>query len=56
MLFDGKNKDVVVTGIYDEKMTPMESAPHPKQLLYVKVDDITDIKKGMIIRSRHCEA
>ncbi len=56
MLFDGSNKETVVTGIYDEKMTPMESAPHPKQMLYVKLDDITDIKKGMIIRSRHCEA
>lgn len=56
MLFDGENKETTVTGIYDEKMTPMESAPHPKQLLYVKLDDLSDVKKGMIIRSKHCEA
>lgn len=56
MLFDGKNKTVTVEGIFDEKMIPMESAPHPKQQLYVKVDNIEDIKTGMIMRSEHCEA
>lgn len=56
MLFDGTNKETLVTGIYDEKMTPMESAPHPKQLLYVKLEDMSQVKKGMIIRSKHCEA
>lgn len=56
MAFDGDNLDVVVEGIYDEKMMPMESAPHPKQLLYIKVSDKTGIEKGMVIRSRHCEA
>lgn len=56
MLFDGNNADVRVEAIYDERMSSMESAPHPKQLLYIKVDDVTNIKKGMIIRSKHCEA
>lgn len=56
MLFDGKNADVRVEAIYDERMSSMESAPHPKQLLYIKIDDMTKIKKGMIIRSKHCEA
>ena len=56
MLFDGTNKETLVTSIYDEKMTPMESAPHPKQLLYVKLEDMSQVKKGMIIRSKHCEA
>ena len=56
MLFDGTNADVRVEAIYDERMSPMESAPHPKQLLYVKINDISNIKKGMIIRSKHCEA
>lgn len=56
MLFDGQNKNVKVTGIFDEKMKPMESAPHPKQLLYIRLDDIDNIKPGMIMRSKHCEA
>ncbi len=56
MLFDGNNADVRVEAIYDERMSSMESAPHPKQLLYIKIDDMTKIKKGMIIRSKHCEA
>lgn len=56
MLFDGDNKDVIVKGIKDERGVDMESAPHPKQLLYVKLSDTTGIEKGMIIRSRHCEA
>lgn len=56
MLFDGSNADVRAEAIYDERMSSMESAPHPKQLLYIKIDDMTNIKKGMIIRSKHCEA
>lgn len=56
MLFDGENKTVIVKGIFDEKMTPMESAPHPKQLLYVRVDSTEGIKAGMIMRTEHCEA
>lgn len=56
MLFDGTNKMAKVSGIFDEKMMPMESAPHPKQLLYIKLDNIEDMKPGMIMRSKHCEA
>ena len=32
---DGRNLSVQVQGIYDEDGTPMESAPHPQQVLYV---------------------
>ena len=56
MLFDGKNSNVKVTELFDERMNPVESAPHPKQLLYIRFDDSSDIKTGMIIRSKHCEA
>ncbi len=56
MMFDGTNKDVRVEAIYDERMNSMDSAPHPKQLLYLKVSDDTQIENGMIIRSKHCEA
>lgn len=56
MAFDGNNIDVVVTGIRDEKGKSMESAPHPKQLLYVSVSDTAALSVGMIMRSRHCEA
>lgn len=56
MLYNGDNKIVRVIGIYDEKMRPMESAPHPKQLLYIEISDTDGISDGMVIRSRHCEA
>lgn len=56
MAFDGENIDVAVLAIRDEHGTEMESAPHPKQLLYVKVSHPEKIQKGMIIRTRHCEA
>ncbi len=32
---DGSNLSLTVKGIWDEAGTPMESAPHPKQVLYV---------------------
>ena len=54
MAFDGENVDVEVLAIHDEHGTEMESAPHPKQLLYVKVSNSEKIRKGMIIRTRHC--
>ena len=56
MLFEGANKEVYVDAIYDEKMLPQESAPHPKQLIYVKLSDIEGIKKGMIIRLKECSS
>ena len=56
MAFDGENVDVEVLAIHDEHGTEMESAPHPKQLLCVKVSNSEKIRKGMIIRTRHCAA
>lgn len=56
MAFDGQNLDANVLEIHDEHGTAMESAPHPKQLLYVKISHPEAVKKGMIIRSGHCEA
>lgn len=35
---DGENLEVTVEGIFDEDKNPTDSAPHPQQLLYVKVD------------------
>ena len=35
---DGRNIEVTVKAIYDEDGQPMESAPHPKQKLYVDLD------------------
>ena len=32
---DGRNLQIPVKGIYDEDGVPMESAPHPQQVLYV---------------------
>ena len=32
---DGRNVEVTVRGITDENGIPQESAPHPKQILYV---------------------
>ena len=32
---DGRNVQVTVRGITDENGSPQESAPHPKQILYV---------------------
>ncbi len=48
MMFNGDNTEVSVEGIFDENMNSMESAPHPKQRLYVKLN--TDLKLGTILR------
>ena len=32
---NGENIEAIVKGIYDEDYEPMESAPHPKQLLHI---------------------
>lgn len=50
MLFDGNNLSVQVKAIYDEKMRPMESAPHPQQQLFVELD--ADLPSGTIIRKK----
>jgi putative protease len=35
---DGRNLEVIVKGIYNDKGEPQESAPHPQQVLYVELD------------------
>lgn len=35
---DGRNEEVLVKAIYDEEGNPQESAPHPKQVLYIELD------------------
>ncbi len=51
MLFNGTNKKVRVEGITDEYGVSMESAPHPKQKLYITLSDIGGISEGMILRA-----
>jgi putative protease len=51
MLFDGGNKEVTVTGIRDEFENEMESAPHPKQKLFISLSDSDGILPGMILRA-----
>lgn len=40
---DGRNLEVTVKDIYDEEGQPMESAPHPKQMLYVELGAETEV-------------
>lgn len=55
MLFNGTNTDLTVKAIYDEKNNSMPSAPHPKQLIYVELEEAADIRPGMIVRSKNTE-
>ncbi len=55
MTFDGGNLKLVVKGLFDEKMNPVESAPHPKQFLYIKFNEREAVKPGMIIRVKRSE-
>ena len=48
MNFDGTNTVCQVEEIYNDRMEPMESAPHPKMQLYVKLD--RPVSAGMILR------
>ena len=48
MNFDGTNTVCRVEAIYNDRMEPMESAPHPKMQLYVKLD--RPVSVGMILR------
>lgn len=48
MNFDGTNTVCRVEGIYNDRMEPMKSAPHPKMQLYVKLD--RPVSAGMILR------
>lgn len=53
MAFDGENIRAVVTAIEDEHHIRQESAPHPKQKLFVTLscENADKIKPGMILRS-----
>ncbi|MCR5633593.1 MAG: U32 family peptidase [Eubacterium sp.] len=52
MLIDGRNEKAKVLNIWDERGQEMESAPHPKQKLRVKLDcDSKLLKVGLILRS-----
>lgn len=48
MNFDGTNTVCRVEEIYNDRMELMESAPHPKMQLYVKLD--RPVSAGMILR------
>lgn len=48
MDFDGANISCRVEEIYNDKMEKMESAPHPKMQLYVRLD--RPVSAGMILR------
>ena len=48
MDFDGTNISCRVEEIYNDKMEKMESAPHPKLQLYVRLD--RPVSAGMILR------
>ena len=48
MNFDGTNTVCRVEEIYNDRMEPMESAPHPKMQLYVKLD--RPVSAGTILR------
>ena len=50
MGFGGDNIECTVTAIYDEDGVCMESAPHPKQKLQVRLDK--ELTAGMIIRRK----
>lgn len=50
MGFDGANITCKVLEIYDQDRNPMNSAPHPKQQLYVRLDH--SVLPGMILRRK----
>lgn len=47
---DGRNIEVIVKSITDEDGQPMESAPHPKQILYVDLG--TELEQYDILRRK----
>lgn len=50
MAFSGENLELYVQGIYDEHMSPIESAPHPKQKIYVNLG--CELPEGTILRRK----
>jgi hypothetical protein len=53
MAFDGANIPALVTSIEDEHHIKQESAPHPKQKLFVTLfcQQADKVKPGMLLRS-----
>ena len=47
---DGRNLLVTVKGIFDEEGNSMDSAPHPKQILYVELGE--DLEEFDILRRK----
>ena len=50
MAFSGENIECIVQGIWDEKLNSVESAPHPKQKVYVDVG--CALPEGVILRRK----
>ncbi len=47
---DGRNLLVTVKGIFDEEGISMDSAPHPKQILYLDLGE--DLEEFDILRRK----
>ena len=47
---DGRNVEVLVESIMDEQGNAQESAPHPKQILYVRLTE--EAEAGDILRRK----
>jgi putative protease len=39
---DGRNEKVIVKAIFDENGDAMDSAPHPKQKLYIQLSGVAE--------------
>ena len=50
---DGENRVVTVKAIYDEEGNSMDSAPHPKQKLWIDLG--TEMDRFDILRRREIE-
>lgn len=50
MIPDGRNIPLIVEAIRDEKGEPMESAPHPQQKIFVKLD--AQLQVGWLLRKK----
>lgn len=50
MIPDGRNEQLIVEAIRDEKGELMESAPHPQQKIFVKFD--SDLQIGWLLRRK----
>lgn len=53
MLPNGENQEIVIQGITDEEGTPMESAPHPKQKIFI--DAGCELTVGHLLRKKASE-